>query len=70
MLFISKWGSFSPEIDWFALFSCQSRHFEARAGTLDKTKGFDILTFCLMLAQCAVEVLVCCDVETGMSIGH
>jgi len=52
MLFISKWGSFSPGIDWLALFLCQSRHFEARAGTFKiKLKN---LIFCLMLAQCAL----------------
>ena len=48
MLFISKWGSFSPGIDWFALFSCQSRHFEARAGTFKiKMKDFIFWLFAL-----------------------
>ena len=58
MLFISKLGSFLPKIDWFALFSCQSRHFEARAGTFKiklKVLIFWLFALCWSNVQCEAD---------------
>ena len=73
MSFISKWGSFSPGIDWFALFSCQSRHFEDRAGTFKvelKDLIFWLFAFCWPNVHCQVVLWLAFQLPRSLSLRH